>query len=159
MIVWQILLVSALVNVQRTVWRIWKLMLKCKGLIILLTVCHIIIMLVWRILLVMFSQQGGAQSRRLWRPWYLRIQASKKEKMIWRVFHPGVVDWKIYFTQNLKKGQLKEKIMKTCATWSTNNHEGCCLFWGSTQLRSHCGCDLNVEEQTLLRSISLEWGW
>ena len=33
-------------------------MLKCKGLIILLTVCHVI-MLVWRILLVMFSQQGG----------------------------------------------------------------------------------------------------
>ena len=36
MIVKQILLVSALVNVQRTVWRIWTLMLRCKGLILYL---------------------------------------------------------------------------------------------------------------------------
>ena len=33
LIVRQILLVSILVNVQRAVWRIWTLMLECKGLI------------------------------------------------------------------------------------------------------------------------------
>ena len=36
MIVKQILVVSTLVNVQRTVWRIWTLMLSCKGLILYL---------------------------------------------------------------------------------------------------------------------------
>ena len=36
MIVKQILVVSTLVNVQRTVWRIWTLMLRCKGLILYL---------------------------------------------------------------------------------------------------------------------------
>ena len=36
MIVKQILLISALVNVQRTVWRIWTLMLRYKGLILYL---------------------------------------------------------------------------------------------------------------------------
>ena len=32
LIVWQILLVSTLVNVQKTIWRIWILMFGCKGL-------------------------------------------------------------------------------------------------------------------------------